>query len=258
MNDPRIRIIPGPQRGISAAFNAGLAEARGEYLARCDADDLYPPDRLGWQVEFLSANPDFGAVQGFFSTITSAGKLVADHYLNEPAADVTDELRRGIGRSHVCAYLFRTQILREIGGCREWFITSEDRDLQYRFAEATRIWYEPKPAYLYRLHDQSITHTQKLAERAFFEAMAKKFQEQRKAGGQDDLQKGPPPPIEVDGKTRSPQSAAQQIQNILLGQAWKQHAAGMKRRAIATGWRACVARPSGLSAWKNLVALTLK
>src|SRR5437763_2533378 len=39
INDPRIRIIPGPQRGISAAFNAGLAESRGKLIARCDADD---------------------------------------------------------------------------------------------------------------------------------------------------------------------------------------------------------------------------
>ncbi len=44
LNDSRVRVIPGPQRGISAAFNSGLAEAKGEYLARCDADDLYPPD----------------------------------------------------------------------------------------------------------------------------------------------------------------------------------------------------------------------
>src|ERR1700742_1330470 len=58
LNDDRIRIIPGPQRGISAAFNAGLAEARGEYLARCDADDLYPPDRLSWQAKFLDGRPD--------------------------------------------------------------------------------------------------------------------------------------------------------------------------------------------------------
>src|SRR5213593_4773866 len=49
MNDPRIRLVAGPQRGISAAFNAGLAEARGEMIARCDADDLYPPGRLEWQ-----------------------------------------------------------------------------------------------------------------------------------------------------------------------------------------------------------------
>src|SRR5689334_7451045 len=54
LNDPRVRIVPGPQRGISAAFNAGLAAARGQILARCDADDLYPPDRLDWQVRWLA------------------------------------------------------------------------------------------------------------------------------------------------------------------------------------------------------------
>src|SRR4051812_3338281 len=54
LNDVRIRIVPGPQRGISAAFNAGLAAARGQVLARCDADDLYPPDRLDWQVRWLA------------------------------------------------------------------------------------------------------------------------------------------------------------------------------------------------------------
>src|SRR5690349_11671199 len=71
-NDPRIRIIPGPQRGISGAFNAGLAAASGEFLARCDADDLYPPNRLGWQSKFLQDHPDFGAVCGYFSTITES------------------------------------------------------------------------------------------------------------------------------------------------------------------------------------------
>src|SRR2546423_15218001 len=58
VKDPRIRIIPGPQRGISAAFNAGLVAARGEIVARCDADDLYPPDRLAWQVKFLADHPE--------------------------------------------------------------------------------------------------------------------------------------------------------------------------------------------------------
>src|SRR5437667_6185581 len=206
INDPHIRVIPGPQRGISAAFNAGLAEAQGDFVARCDADDLYPPERLAWQVTFLREHPEFGAVCGYFSTITEAGKFVADAYVNETPQEITDELRQGTGRSHICAYLFRTEILRKIDGCREWFVTSEDRDLQYRLAEATRIWFEPKPAYLYRLHDQSITHTQKLAERAFYENAAKCFQAQRRAGEMDDLQKGAPPPVALDGKAISPQS----------------------------------------------------
>jgi glycosyltransferase involved in cell wall biosynthesis len=258
LNDSRIRIVAGLQRGISAAFNAGLAAASGEFVARCDADDLYPPDRLGWQLRFLQEHDDFGAVCGYFSTLTESGRFVADSYVNEPAGEATNELRNGKGRSHVCAYLFRTQVLRNIGGCREWFVTSEDRDLQYRLAETTRIWFEPRPAYLYRLHDQSITHTQKLSLRGFYEDMAKQFQTQRREGGMDDLQKGAPPAVIANGNALAPQSAGEQIQNILLGHAWKQHSAGMKRSAIATGWRACAARPANVGAWKSLVALMLK
>ena len=256
--DPRIRIIPGPQRGISAAFNAGLVAARGALVARCDADDLYPPDRLARQAKFLQDHPEFGAVCGYYSTITESGELVADAYVNESAGEVTDDLRRGTGRSHVCAYLFRTPILRLIGGCREWFVTSEDRDLQDRLAEATRIWFEPRPAYLYRLHDQSITHTQKLGLRSFYEEAAKRFQIQRREVGSDDLQKGNPPPAVATGNAAAPQSARRQIQDILLGHAWQQHAAGLKSEAVATGWRACLAKPARISAWKSFVALLLK
>ena len=207
---------------------------------------------------FLNDHPEFGAICGYFSTITGTGKHVVDAYLSEPAGEVTDELRSGTGRSHMCAYAFRTDILRQIGGCREWFVTSEDRDLQYRLAEVTRIWFEPKPAYMYRLHDQSITHTQKLAERGFYEEVAKRFQEQRKNGGMDDLQRGAPPAVTMNGKSVAPQSAKQQIQRILLGQAWKQHAAGMKSAAIASGWRACTSQPTSPTAWKSLFALILK
>src|SRR5436190_2317652 len=96
IDDDRIRIIPGPQRGISAAFNAGLAAARGEILARCDADDLYPPARLKWQARWLAEHSDFGAVSGFYSTITESGEPVADHKTLDHATDVTDDLRRGV------------------------------------------------------------------------------------------------------------------------------------------------------------------
>src|SRR4051794_2590211 len=78
IDDPRVRVIPGPQKGISAAFNTGLAEARGEFLARCDADDLSPPRRLEWQLEFLLEHPEFAAISGSFTTIDARGKTIAD------------------------------------------------------------------------------------------------------------------------------------------------------------------------------------
>jgi glycosyltransferase involved in cell wall biosynthesis len=63
-HEPRIRLIRRPREGIVAALNAGLELARGEYIARMDADDESHPERLMEQVGFLRApaHSDIGLV----------------------------------------------------------------------------------------------------------------------------------------------------------------------------------------------------
>jgi glycosyltransferase involved in cell wall biosynthesis len=259
IGDPRVRVIPGPQQGIAAAFNAGLAAATGEFVARCDADDLFPPGRLAWQVSFLNDHPDFGAVSGSYTIVSSSGRTIAERKSYGAGLDVTDELRRGVGRSHMSAYLFRTALLNQIGGCRTFFTMGEDVDLQLRLSDITCIWYEPRNTYFYRLHDSSITHVQKAAARSFFEQCAKDFQQQRqtRADRRDDLDLGNPPAMpKMSGST--PLTAKQQIQKLLLGQAWAAHAAGQTSEALSLGLRAWLTAPLRLSALRNLLALALK
>lgn len=257
--DPRVRIIPGPRTGIAAAFNAGLAAAAGAFVARCDADDMFPPGRLAWQLEFLSKHPDFGAVSGSFTMMTQRGKRLAERKSYGGGADVTDELRRGQGRSHMSAYLFRAALLRQIGGCRPFFVMGEDVDLQLRLSEITRIWYEPRSAYFYRLHDSSITHVQKAAERSFFEACAIAFQQQRQARSDrtDDLDLGQPPAM-PELTNSAPLHVKQQIQKLLLGQAWAAHGAGHKGEGLFLAVRAWMTDPLRLTALKSVVALAVK
>jgi len=57
-DDPRLRVISHPGRGVSAAFNAGLQQAQGRYIARMDADDIALPERLQAQSGFLDARPE--------------------------------------------------------------------------------------------------------------------------------------------------------------------------------------------------------
>lgn len=57
--DGRIRVLEQENKGISAALNAGLSEARGYYIARFDADDSCLPQRLSRQTAFLDANPGY-------------------------------------------------------------------------------------------------------------------------------------------------------------------------------------------------------
>src|ERR1051325_1151561 len=57
-NDPRIRVISRPNTGIVGALNDGLAVARGEFIARMDADDVALPGRFQAQLDYLRGHPD--------------------------------------------------------------------------------------------------------------------------------------------------------------------------------------------------------
>lgn len=60
--DERLRVLELPHGGIVRALNAGIAAARGELIARMDADDEMLPRRLEAQVELLRARPEVGVV----------------------------------------------------------------------------------------------------------------------------------------------------------------------------------------------------
>ena len=75
--DPRIRIVAlEKNHGRTPALNIGLNNARGEYLAILDADDLSTPDRLQLQVDGLDNNPDLVLVASWYRNIDSSGKLI--------------------------------------------------------------------------------------------------------------------------------------------------------------------------------------
>ena len=56
--DPRIRLIIQPKAGIVRALNELIALARGDLIARMDADDIALPVRLERQVAYLNDHPE--------------------------------------------------------------------------------------------------------------------------------------------------------------------------------------------------------
>ncbi|RYG66805.1 glycosyltransferase family 2 protein, partial [bacterium] len=105
LSDSRIKLVPGPRRGIAAALNAGLAAATGDLCCRCDADDWYPADRLAWQRDLLRDRPDVGAVCGTYTMVTATGKRILEQSWGERAESISDEIRRGVGRTHFCTFM---------------------------------------------------------------------------------------------------------------------------------------------------------
>jgi glycosyltransferase involved in cell wall biosynthesis len=73
-DDSRIRLLNNPENlRLIKTLNRGLEEARGELIARLDADDLATPLRLELQVAALEAHPELVMVGGRSNVIDSTG-----------------------------------------------------------------------------------------------------------------------------------------------------------------------------------------
>ena len=93
LDDPRIRIVQQPNRGVSAARNAALDQAQGEYVTFLDADDYLPLTALAIRAAVLDAEPDIDIVHGSVR-ITSGGKLVRLYQPDLVSGPLLDRLAR--------------------------------------------------------------------------------------------------------------------------------------------------------------------
>jgi glycosyltransferase involved in cell wall biosynthesis len=65
--DKRIKIFNNKEKGILPALNLAFSKCKGKYLGRCDADDIYPPQRLDKMVNLLKLSPPKTIVTGMVS-----------------------------------------------------------------------------------------------------------------------------------------------------------------------------------------------
>jgi glycosyltransferase involved in cell wall biosynthesis len=73
--DPRIRLIrDGERRGVPERLNQAIRLARGEFVARMDADDICYPTRLEVQLGFLHRNPEVDLVGSWILVFRDRGR----------------------------------------------------------------------------------------------------------------------------------------------------------------------------------------
>ena len=156
-SDPRIRVLSQAHGGIVSALNAGIAAARGRYIARMDADDVSEPLRLEKQITFLEAHSRCVAVGSNIEIIDQRGERMGELHYPVDHRDITGALlsARGGGLAHP-SVVMRAEALRGVGGYRSGLYPCEDLDLWLRLMEVGDLANVGEPLLRHRRHPGSV------------------------------------------------------------------------------------------------------
>jgi glycosyltransferase involved in cell wall biosynthesis len=172
--DPRVRLIRNVRNeGYTRSLNTGLVHARGDIIARQDADDVSAVDRLATQLALLEQRGEVGVVGILPVFIDATGAVIAWPDLER--LPTTNDRIQAYLLDQNCLWhgsvVFRRSLLTQVGSYNPSLEPSEDYDLWLRMAEVCEIVNLPEPLYRYRHHEASVSSTRR-AEQMLNKAIA--------------------------------------------------------------------------------------
>lgn len=158
VDDARLRVVRHDEaRGLAAARNAGLEAATSPWVAFCDDDDLWAPDKLRAQLDAVADLP--GARWACTGSVSIDGeRRILGHQRAPEPGDNGERLRMGnvipAGGSSV---LLEASLVRELGGFDPWPTGVEDYDMWVRAAQRAPLAAVDRPLVGYRVWPGSMS-----------------------------------------------------------------------------------------------------
>ena len=183
--DRRICLAWEPHRGVTPTLNVGLKRARGEFVARQDADDWSEPQRVGRQLAFMRAHPETALCGCDTWRHQRDGTPLWRSRLPRTHEEILKAFLKGNPFVHGSA-MFRRETALEIGGYREAFPCSQDYDFFWRLAEAGGTTNLAEALYHYRYAGDSVS-AQRASEQACVADAAHRLAAARRRGEREDV-----------------------------------------------------------------------
>jgi glycosyltransferase involved in cell wall biosynthesis len=157
--DPRVRVITHQNMGMGASLNDAIAQAKYEWIARIDADDVMAVNRLERQLAFIEKHPDVAVAGSWIQYIDDRGRPIGKrcHPLFR-----REQVQREISCNKLLPLTHPSVLMRKTafdaaGGYRPQFWPSDDLDLWPRIAEkGFGILVQKEFLTQYRIHSKSI------------------------------------------------------------------------------------------------------
>jgi len=165
--------------GIVGALNVAISMAKGQYLARMDADDVCMPNRFLQQIKFLEANPEYAAC-GTSLTIKDEG----GHTYNVNYPNTHSEIMASLNLFHRNishpSVMMRSKIVKENKiRYSQGYPHAEDYMLWKKLSDYGKLYNLKENLLLYNYHEDQVSskhyNTQLVTSRKILEIFLKDF-----------------------------------------------------------------------------------
>ncbi len=150
-----LRVIEQNNLGIATARNNGAAAAKGDWLAFLDHDDLWAPDKLLIQAEFVRNNPDVALVAVRHVRMGQPNRepknpqwIKGDLFLKEYSQSFI----------HTSSVMIRRDIFEHVGGFPTKYHFADEFDVWLKISAAYPIAYFDRPLVFIRFYESNTSH----------------------------------------------------------------------------------------------------
>ncbi|MFX0000780.1 MAG: glycosyltransferase [Candidatus Hodarchaeota archaeon] len=151
----KIRYFSKENGGVSTALNLGIRMMTGEYVSWLSHDDVYYPEKIEKQIEFLRNEPDKNIiVHCDFDVIDSKSNIIGEYRIKDTD---TDKFRYALitgGPIHGCTPLIPKLCFDEVGLFNEELRTVQDKDMWFRISEKFKFKHIPDKLIKSRSHPE--------------------------------------------------------------------------------------------------------
>ena len=154
--DSRIRLFRNTKNlGVSETAQKAIAKARGEFLARMDADDIASPSRLETQLNYLLAHPETVAVGGQCLVIDKDGQVIGEKKFPLSFEEIYSYIFKFIPVQQPTLMIAKGRLPKDFKFYRDGMNTAEEVELFFKLFQYGKVENLPEFVLKYRLHNNN-------------------------------------------------------------------------------------------------------
>ena len=151
----KVRVTRQPNLGVCRARNRGVEEARGDWIALIDQDDIWYPHKLSTQVAFVEKHPEARFVFSDVDFIDDQGNVVARNASTVFTLDWIRPFIKGCYHPFPSTVLIRKDLFLAVGGFSTDFVGNAHEDVEFnaRVCRAADLHFIAEPLVQYRFEE---------------------------------------------------------------------------------------------------------